>query len=80
MRKKENYVSKRPVKLAGCGRKINWSLMPRISRDKLKEITSTKELENVMESLVADGTFFEFFKEKEEQVYGVFKQATSCKM
>ena len=54
--------------------------MPRVSYDRLKVLASTKELENVMESLHAEGNeekekVGQFFKEKEDTIEGVFKQA-----
>ena len=48
IKKNDKFESKEKIKAAGCGKKINWSTMPVVSRERLKVLASTKELENVM--------------------------------
>ena len=47
-KKNDKFEATKEVKAAGCGRSINWSTMPVVSRERLKVLASTKELENVM--------------------------------
>ena len=58
--------------------------MPVVSKERLKVLSSTKDIMNVMDNLNADGNgernkvVESFFNKKEVEIESVFKEAKTC--